>query len=146
MRLTRNFLLREFTASRTAKRLGIDNAPSDRQIDNLRRLCFSLLQPIRDRYDSPVIITSGYRCPELNEAVGGVADSFHTTGEAADFYVAGEPSAIHVFNTICAEKWKYDEAILYPDEHRLHVAVTGTNRQQQLVEEDGDYVDRETYF
>lgn len=146
MRIAPDFTLEEFTTSRTAKRLGIDNEPSEREIDNLRRLCRDFLQPIRDLYDKPVIITSGYRSEALNRAVGGVSDSYHVTGEAADFYVAGGPQAPTVFNDMRDGHLDFEELILYPDEHRLHVAVTNANSREFFVEVDGEYVPPETYY
>jgi hypothetical protein len=138
--LSDNFRLSEFTASRTANRLGIDNAPGEREVDNLKRLCRLFLQPVREFYGEPVVITSGYRCPKLNEAVGGVPDSLHQTGEAADFYVAGGPNAKAVFYDLKSEDLVFEELILYPDEHRLHVAVTGQNDRETFIEKGGEYV------
>lgn len=84
MQLTPNFTLAEFTRSQTASRLGIDNHPSDAVVRNLLSLCRNLLQPLRELVGRPLIVTSGYRCPALNRAVGGVAHSQHLVGEAAD--------------------------------------------------------------
>ena len=87
MQLSKNFRLSEFTRSNTAKRLGIDNECSSvEQVLNLAYLCHMVLQPLRDRF-GPIRITSGYRCPELNRAVGGVKNSQHLRGEAADIHL-----------------------------------------------------------
>ena len=87
MQLSNNFRLSEFTRTDTAKRLGIVNECSSvEQVLNLAYLCHTVLQPLRDRF-GPIRINSGYRCPELNEAVGGVANSHHLRGEAADIYL-----------------------------------------------------------
>ncbi len=84
MKLSKNFSLEEFCKSQTASRLGISNIPSDKRIiDNLKALCHNVWQPARD-YFGPIIISSGYRSPELNEAVGGSTKSQHILGEAAD--------------------------------------------------------------
>ena len=73
MKLSKHFSLSEFISSNTAERLGIDNVPKDKAvIENLRNLCLEILQPLRDYVGAPVHINSGYRCPELNDAVGGV--------------------------------------------------------------------------
>ena len=75
------------TRSDTAKRLGIVNECSSlEQVLNLAYLCHMVLQPLRDRF-GPIRINSGYRSPELNEAVGGVSNSQHMRGEAADIYL-----------------------------------------------------------
>ena len=87
MQLSTNFRLSEFTRSDTAKRLGIENECSSvEQVLNLAYLCHMVLQPLRDRF-GPIRITSGYRCPELNGAVGGASNSQHMRGEAADIYL-----------------------------------------------------------
>lgn len=86
MRLTENFTLVEFTRSETADRLGIDNTPSARELENIQRTA-DLLQRIRNLVGSPVYITSGFRCDELNRAVGGSPTSAHRLGYAADIWV-----------------------------------------------------------
>ncbi len=87
MRLSNNFRLSEFTRSDTAKRLGIENECSSvEQVLNLAYLCHMVLQPLRDKF-GPIRITSGYRQPELNEAVGGASNSQHLRGEAADIHL-----------------------------------------------------------
>jgi zinc D-Ala-D-Ala carboxypeptidase len=88
MKLSNNFSLSEFTESPKADRLGIDNTPNKEAIDNLQELVTFVLQPIRDRYGS-VVISSGYRSPELNKAIGGSTTSDHCLGCAADFEVQG---------------------------------------------------------
>ena len=84
MLLTEHFALEEFTRSETAERLGIDNTPSEAVVEHLRRLCVLVLEPLRQRFGKPIRINSGYRCPALNRAVGGVRNSRHLTGDAAD--------------------------------------------------------------
>ncbi len=87
MQLSNNFRLSEFTRSDTAKRLGIVNECSSvEQVLNLAHLCHMVLQPLRDRF-GPIRITSGYRCPEQNRAVGGASNSQHMRGEAADIHL-----------------------------------------------------------
>lgn len=86
MNLTKNFTLEELSNSSTAKRLGIDNIPNNEQVNNLRLLCEKVLQPIREKYGKPIIITSGFRCEKLNKAVGGSQKSEHRYGMAADFH------------------------------------------------------------
>lgn len=89
MKLSKNFTLEEFISSSTAERMGIDNVPKDEEvIKNLRNLCLETLQPLRDHVGAPVHINSGYRCKELNEAVGGVKNSQHCRGEACDIRIA----------------------------------------------------------
>ena len=89
MRLSKNFSLAELTKSQTATRKGIDNEPSTEHVENLIHLAETVLQPIRDEFGRPVDISSGYRSPELCEAIGSSAKSQHAKGEAADFEVPG---------------------------------------------------------
>lgn len=83
MKLTKNFTLEELIKSPTADRLKIDNTPTDKIISNLTELS-ELLQKVRDKYNKPIIVTSGYRCERLNKAVGGAKGSQHRLGQAAD--------------------------------------------------------------
>ena len=87
MQLSENFRLKEFVESQTADQQGIDNRPDWEAVINLRNLCREVLQPLRDYEGKPIHVNSGYRCPELNEAVHGVGDSQHLYGEAADLHV-----------------------------------------------------------
>lgn len=84
--ITANFTLEELTRSATATRKGIDNNPPGLQRHNLCRLCTEILQPIRDKWSAPIIVSSGYRCEDLNRAVGGVRNSDHLYGCAADIH------------------------------------------------------------
>jgi len=89
MKLTNNFSLNEMTKSQTALRRGIDNDPSNNEIDNLRLLCEYVLQPVREHFGKPVSINSGFRSSELNKAIGGSGTSDHCKGMAADIEIAG---------------------------------------------------------
>ena len=80
----KHFKIEEFTYSITAQHLGIDNTPSGEAVKNLERLVSRVLDPLREAWGSPIIVTSGYRCPELNARVGGVKTSYHLRGMAAD--------------------------------------------------------------
>ena len=84
MNITENFTLEELVYSQTAEEMGIDNTPSAEIITKLTALCEQILQPVRDKYGKSIIITSGYRCQELNKLVKGASSSQHKLGEAAD--------------------------------------------------------------
>ncbi|MFK7939150.1 MAG: D-Ala-D-Ala carboxypeptidase family metallohydrolase [Roseovarius sp.] len=76
--------------SETAERLGIHNMPHDSDvIENLKQLCLNVLNPAIVHFDLPLFVTSGYRCPLLNAEVGGLADSQHLFGQAADVMMGG---------------------------------------------------------
>ena len=89
MKLSKNFTLSELTKSQTAVRKGIRNEPSTAHIENLIHLAETVLQPVREHFGKPVAISSGYRSPELCEAIGSSAKSQHAKGEAADFEIPG---------------------------------------------------------
>ena len=86
MKITEHFSLEEFERSETAMRLGIDNTVPNRLLPNIQALCENVLEPLRQQFDEPVYISSGYRCPRLNKAVNGAKKSQHMKGQAADIY------------------------------------------------------------
>lgn len=94
------FTLEEFTRSTTAKRLKIDNTPDDEVIRNIQYGVQMILDPLRRMINTPIIITSGYRCAKLNKAVGGVANSWHTKGNAADLRIKNEGEAKAMFQIL----------------------------------------------
>ena len=94
------FTLKEFTRSSTAQRLKIDNTPSDEVVRNIQYGVQMVLDPLRRIVRSPIIITSGYRCSALNKAVGGVANSWHTKGNAADIRIKDEEEAKEIFQAL----------------------------------------------
>jgi len=95
--LSKNFALEEFTRSTTANKKGISNQPGPAEIANLAALVQNVLQPLRDAVGFPINITSGYRSPMLNQAIGGATNSQHTKGQAAD--LVSQDNA-KLFNTI----------------------------------------------
>ena len=138
MKLTTNFSLAEMTASQTAARKGIPNNPTPGQVENLKKLCESVLQPIRNHYDAPVIISSGFRSPELCVLIGSSIDSQHAKGQAADLQVSGidnEALATWIknnldFDQLILEFYKKEEG---PHSGWIHVSYVGKeNRKQSL--------------
>ena len=94
MQLTEHFKLEEFTRSPIANRLKIDNSVPDELMANVQ-LTAAKLELVRAALGKPIVITSGYRCPELNKRVGGVPTSAHTKGLAVDFHCSyGTPKQI----------------------------------------------------
>ena len=89
-RISKNFTLEEFTTSATAKAKGIVNIPDNQQVANLCALVNNVLQPLRDAMGHEIKIGSGFRCAALNKAVGGVFNSQHLTGQAADLCIDGD--------------------------------------------------------
>ena len=89
MKLSENFSLIELTKSQTAARKDIDNTPSPEHQENLKLLCTHILQPVRDRFERVVSVSSGYRSEELCLAIGSKITSQHAKGQAADFEIYG---------------------------------------------------------
>lgn len=90
MKLTQHFTLEELVASSTAKAKGIKNTPDTQAVVNLMALCVCVLEPLRKWWGREVKIGSGFRCAKLNAAVGGVSNSQHMTGQAADLCLDGD--------------------------------------------------------
>lgn len=86
MKLSEHFTLEELTKSATAKRLNILNTPNEEEMEKLTTLCKTVLEPIRMRYNRPIVVSSGFRCYKLNDAVGGSKTSQHVKAEAADIH------------------------------------------------------------
>ena len=146
MFLSKNFTLNELTYSATALRLGIDNEPSKEGIYKLRLLATELLQPIRERLLAPLRITSGYRSPQLSEAIGSSSNSQHCRYEAVDLqYVnRGRMDNLRIYQTIVDLDLDFDQIILefgdsteYNDPMRpawIHLSwKVSDNRRQVLV-------------
>lgn len=88
--VTMHFTIEELCASATAKAKGINNQPNMQQMINLVYLCAYVLEPLRVAMDEPIKIGSGFRCQQLNKAVGGVSSSQHLKGQAADLCIDGD--------------------------------------------------------
>ena len=110
MKLSENFSLIELTKSQTAERKGIDNTPSPEHQENLKLLCTHILQPVRDRFERVVSVSSGYRSPELCLAIGSKITSQHAKGQAADFEIYGLSNK--ELATWINENLEYDQLIL----------------------------------
>jgi hypothetical protein len=139
MQLSDHFSLRELTKSQTAERQGIANEPDDEAVENLIMLCDVILEPVRNHYGTPFTPSSGYRCLELNRAIGSSDTSQHTTGEAVDFEVPGVPNkdlALWVkdnctFDQLILEFYKDDD----PASGWVHCSyvIEGGNRQSARI-------------
>lgn len=129
------FTIQELTISNTAQRKSIDNTPDQKAAAALTALVANVLDPLREAWGRPIVVNSGYRCPKLNRAVGGVARSQHTKGEAADIRTLSNRrwENEQLFKLIVQLKLPFDQLI---DEHGyswIHVSYSeGKNRRQVL--------------
>lgn len=126
----RYFKLIEFTASATARELGIDNTPTKDAIENIEALVSKVLDPLREAYGDEITVNSGYRCEVLNEAVGGRRNSQHKKGEAADITVGSKEGNKWLFNYI-RDNLPFDQLIDEYNYSWVHVSVKadGCNRR-----------------
>lgn len=135
-RLSPHFTLEEMVRSDYAMRHDIDNWPHENWIiNNLRNLCTITLEPVRILGgNNPVIVTSGYRCPELNSGIGGSHTSQHMEGKAADFTMATR-SNHNIVDLVMHSDIHYDQLIYeFGELGWIHISFNSvdTNRRQTL--------------
>ena len=139
MQLSKNFKLEEFEKSSTATRLGIKNKAGSGEIKNLTDLCYAVLEPVRAKFEKPILVTSGYRSEELCVAIKSSKTSQHTKGQAVDFEIAGVSNlqlAIWIQNNcdydqLILEFWKEEEGA---NSGWVHCSYNeGSNRKQVLT-------------
>ena len=118
LQLSRHFRLSEFTRSATAIRYGIDNTPDADSIEALQYLCINVLEPLREHFGA-IRITSGYRCPEVNEKIGGALRSQHMFGEAADIHCGSLERGRKMYNFV-VENLDFDQMLLEMKGNVLH--------------------------
>src|SRR5262245_23582933 len=135
MDLSRFFTLAEMTRSEAAQSANISNQPGPAETDRLRALCTAVLDPLREAIGEAIKVNSAYRSPKLNEHIGGVPDSQHVRGEAADIASHGV-SALELFQRIIRLALPFDQ-LIYEDKSAsskwVHVShAAGGNRGQIL--------------
>ena len=140
MRLTNNFTLSELTKSQAAERCGFDNNPDKEQVASLVLLSENVLQPIRDHFQKPVVISSGYRSPNVSRQIGSSSKSQHCKGQAADMEIPGISNK--ELADFIYENLPFDQVILEfhnPEEINsgwVHVSYVGDeNRYAYLIAE-----------
>ena len=139
MNLSKNLPLKEVTKSNTATINGIDNSPSGEHLLNLYYLAKNVFQPLRDHFDTPIGVSSGYRSKELNKLIGGSKTSQHCNGEAIDLDadIYGKLSNADIFNYI-KDNLEFDQLIwefgneTKPDWVHVSIKEKGVNRKQIL--------------
>ena len=141
MMLSKHFSFDEMTKSQTAERLRINNKPGDLETVSLKELCKNILEPVREHYGVPFSPSSGFRCLELNKAIGSSDKSQHVKGEAVDFEIPGRPNmdvARWVMNNL-----DYDQLILeffkedQPRSGWIHCSYAGSGNRNSARRFDG---------
>ena len=137
MQLTSNFQLHEFECSRTAQFRGIDNSIKSPEIKaNILALCKNVLQPFRDHLGREVIVSSGYRCAQLNEAVKGVANSQHLLGQAADITTSSYGNFMMRDIIWLITHCPFDQVIIYRDFVHVSYVSAEKNRRKLLFDDE----------
>lgn len=130
------FTIKELTKSSTAEAKGINNTPTPEIKANLERLVEKVLDPLREKYGKPIIVNSGYRCPELNKAVGGSKTSDHMNGFSADITASSKKENAILFQII-KDNFDFDQLIWekgnseYPD--WVHVSYNPNRLRKQVL-------------
>jgi len=137
MNLTKNLTLAEVTKSNTATRLGIENIPNGGELNNLINIAEKIFQPLRDYFDVPIGISSGFRNQNLNRAIGGSLASQHGKGQALDLDgdIFGGCDNIKIFRFI-QHNLDFDQLIwefgTTEEPNWVHISYCDTNRNQKL--------------
>ena len=135
--LSNNFSLAEFIESDTAMRLKIRNVPSPKVLERLRNTAEGM-ERVRDILrDVPILVSSGYRSPALNKAVGGSATSDHMDGDACDFRAPAFGPPIHICHAIVKSGLRFDQLI--EEGTWVHISFGPRMRQQVLTMRRGKY-------
>jgi zinc D-Ala-D-Ala carboxypeptidase len=137
MQLSKNLSLSEMIRSESAKRKNISNMPSDAHLANMKKLATNVFQPIREHFNQPIHISSGYRSQELNKLISGAASSQHSSGEAMDIDMDGTSiTNAQIFNWI-KDNLVFDQLIWEfgtdknPD--WVHVSYESTGKQRKQI-------------
>ena len=132
------FKLSELTSSATAQREGIDNRPTESAYHLLHVLVEQLLDPIREAWGEPIVVSSGYRCRELNELVGGAQHSHHLLGCAADIIAGNRADHQRLFRLIQQMqregKIRFTQLIAEDNYRWLHISYVPSNLKCQVIE------------
>ena len=129
------FTMGEFIRSDTAAKLGIDNRCKMEHVPNIKALVANVLDPLRKAYGKPIRITSGFRCPKLNKAVGGSPTSQHMKGMAAD--IVGTPNTVaentRLFYLIQSLELPFDQLIDEKGMKWVHVSFCLKKNRHQVL-------------
>ena len=135
------FTIDELCASDTARRKGIDNTPNADARLRMQILIEQLLDPIRAAWGGPITVNSGYRSPELNKKVGGVSNSQHLKGEAADITVGSQEANKQLFDLIVELRQNgrisFDQLIDESNYSWLHISFKATGNRNQVLHKKG---------
>ena len=131
------FSISELTASATARREGIVNSPTESAYHLLHVLVEQLLDPIREAWGEPIVVSSGYRCPELNALVGGAQHSHHLLGCAADLIAGNRDDHRRLFRMIVQMqqqgKIRFTQLIAEDNFRWLHISYVPSDLRCEVL-------------
>ena len=134
MKLSKNLTLSEATKSHTSIKYGISNKPSGDHLSNLIQIANKIFQPIRDHFNEPIIVSSGYRSKALNDLIGGASGSQHSKGEA--LYLDGSVENAYIFEFI-KNNLEFDQLIWeFGDDENpdwVHVSYKSENNRGEVL-------------
>ena len=134
MKLSKNLTLSEATKSHTAIKYGISNKPSGDHLSSLIQIANKIFQPIRDHFNEPIIVSSGYRSKALNDLIGGASGSQHSKGEALD--LDGSVENAYIFEFI-KNNLEFDQLIWeFGDDENpdwVHVSYKSENNRGEVL-------------
>ena len=135
MRLSKNFTLNEMCFSQTALRKNIDNSPNPEIINNLKLLTENILQKLRDQLGA-IRVTSAYRSPALNRAIGGARKSQHMTGNASDIVIIrdGKMDNRLIFDAVIELGLDFDQMIWEFGGKWIHISYNKDFNRKQVLE------------
>lgn len=138
IRLTPNFTLEELTKSNPEiLKSGITNLPTEEAIDNLTNIAINILQPIRDHFKVPVIVTSGYRSKAYNEAIGGSENSQHMRGEAVDIDLGNKNGEVFwwIINNLQFDQaiWEFGTPPPNGNPDWIHISLKKANNRKMVT-------------
>lgn len=136
-KITKHFTMEELTQSQTADRKGLDNTPKGEELNNLVQTAH-MMEKVREILNGkPVLVSSGYRSPKVNRAVGGSRTSAHMTGWAVDFICPGFGTPREICEAIKASGMTYDQ-LIWEFGRWVHISFDPRKRGEDLtIDRDG---------
>lgn len=129
----KHFTIEELCRSNTATLRGIDNTPSEEIKRNLTALVDNVLDPLRQAWGKPLVVNSGYRCPQLNKAVGGSKTSHHMKGMAADITTGNKADNRRLFQLAIDLKLPFYQLIDEKGFSWVHISYDPANVKRQIL-------------
>ena len=131
--ISKHIALQEAIESQTALRLGIKNTPNEVELEAMKYVAENLFEPIREWYDKPIIVSSFYRCRELNKAVKGSLTSGHVLGNSIDISAGSKAENKKIFDFIKLSGLDFDQVINEYNYTWIHISLKKSGNRKQLL-------------